>query len=147
MARNALNCAVLRGQKTRRISAARMTRLQPRLLIGLLIVRTSHERPLTIGSSHELAKRKCNVLPQCDLRHGRTMRGLRHEINAAGMERMTAREPRDRQPPAPNHAVMANWLLRVALGGGIEAAGRRQQRRDGELVNPDQADEQEAYRL
>src|SRR5580704_12412133 len=95
MFRNALNCAVLSGQKTSRISAARITRLQPRLWMGLSIVMTVHDNALTIGSSHDVAKRRCNVLPQCAVRHGAAVRRIRDEIDPARIQRVTACQARE----------------------------------------------------
>jgi len=61
---------------------------------------------------------------------------------AAGMERVAFGDALDGQPAAAGGAVDAEAFGRVARARRVEAADRTEQLREGELVDPDQEDEE-----
>ena len=74
------------------------------------------------------------------------MEHLRYRIIAARMEWVAATEAAQRQPAAAQDAVSSDRLLAVARTGRRKAAGRREQRRDRELIKADQPNRQSFHR-
>jgi hypothetical protein len=64
----------------------------------------------------------------------------RHGIRATLVERMAAAEPFQAQPDAFSSAMNFDRLAHVFRAGGMEAAGRRQQRRNQEFVPTEDCD-------
>lgn len=58
---------------------------------------------------------------------------------------MTAAQTRNCKPYAAQNAVVAHRNECVLRAGRVEAAGRGEQRREDELVEPDQRDEQKPH--
>ena len=58
---------------------------------------------------------------------------------------MTARQASEREPRAAPCSVITNGDERVLRTARVKAAGRRKERRDDELVEPNRADDQEPH--
>ena len=71
------------------------------------------------------------------------VRSVGYEIHAAGIPRMTARETRQREPPAERKAVPTDRRERVLRAARIKAARFGQQRGDEELVEPKEPDDEQ----
>ncbi len=64
-------------------------------------------------------------------------RGYRNEINAAGMKRVAARQPGERQAGTAPDTVIGDRFHGVVGAGGIKAALAADVRTEGKLVQAD----------